>query len=117
MKASLLLAPVFLISMGLPARALRCGTQLVEEGQTQGQVLQLCGRPSSTDSHVEYRPDVYAAPPQPLIPGQPYSYSGPSIIEVRVDQWIYNFGSTQLMQSLIFENGRLVRIDDLGYGR
>jgi hypothetical protein len=41
----------------------------------------------------------------------------PAVREVRVEEWVYNFGPTQLMSSLIFENGRLVRIRTLGYGR
>lgn len=37
--------------------------------------------------------------------------------QVVIDEWVYNFGSTQLMPQLLFENGRLISIRSLGYGR
>lgn len=117
MKYSLLLAFLLLGSSAVPAFAMRCGTSLVVEGQSKFDVLQRCGEPSYTDSHVEYR----QAAPNPMTQapldsnGLPYPY--PAVREVRIEEWVYNFGSTQLMASLLFENGRLIRIGTLGYGR
>jgi hypothetical protein len=35
---------------------------------------------------------------------------------VQVEEWVYNFGPTQFMQLLVFEEGRLVKIQNLDYG-
>lgn len=100
-----------------PAHALRCGTGLVTEGQSKYDVLQRCGDPAYVDSHVEYRPGMSnPLEPRPLDslePNLPYA----TVREVTVEEWVYNFGPTQLMSSLIFENGRLIKIRTLGYGR
>lgn len=34
-----------------------------------------------------------------------------------IDEWAYNFGPDEQMQSFRFENGRLVEIRNIGYGR
>ncbi len=117
MKYSLLLGLMVLAGSAAPAVALRCGTSLVVEGQSKFEVLQLCGQPTYTDGHVEYRPGMSnPLAPRPLDslePNVPYA----TVREVYVEEWVYNFGSTQLMPSLVFENGRLIRIRTLGYGR
>jgi hypothetical protein len=33
-----------------------------------------------------------------------------------VEDWIYDLGSTKLMERLTFSNGRVIRIETLGYG-
>jgi hypothetical protein len=115
-----LLLPVAALALAVstgPAFALRCGTDLVIEGQTKFDVLLRCGAPSFTDGRLEYRPGG----PNPTIPrpieslGQTYPFA--SGRETQVEEWVYNFGPTQLMSVLIFENGRLIEIRTLGYGR
>ena len=106
------LALVFILAPAAPASALYCGTELVQEGQSKYDVLQSCGQPSYSDSHVEYRPVGFGGAPAPVYG----PYPAPELIPVEVDNWIYNFGSTQLMPSLRFENGQLVKIKLLGYG-
>ncbi len=117
MKYSLLLAVSLLAGSTAPALALRCGTSLVLEGQAAFEVLQRCGQPAYTDSYIEYRRVLpRGVTPLPL-DSESFGAGFPAVREVRVEEWVYNFGSTQLMPSLIFENGRLVRIRTLGYGR
>lgn len=117
MRSRLLLAILLLVGTVAPALALRCGSALVVEGQSKFEVLQRCGAPAYTDEHIEYR----AGGTNPTIPrpldslGQTYPF--PVTREVSVEQWIYNFGPTQLMSSLTFENGRLIKIETLSYGR
>jgi hypothetical protein len=35
---------------------------------------------------------------------------------VNIEEWVYNFGPSQFMQLLVFEDGLLVAVRDLGYG-
>ncbi len=37
-------------------------------------------------------------------------------IEVRVETWVYNFGPDRLMQQLDVEDGRVTKMETLGYG-
>lgn len=116
MNARYFLAALLFLSCPEAAFAMRCGTSLVVEGQSKFDVLQRCGQPAYTDSRLEYRwaPGWYGA--RPL--GTPEGYYPPgSVRQVIIDEWVYNFGSTQLMPSLIFEDGRLITIRSLGYGR
>lgn len=105
----------FLVGADL-AHAMYCGVNLVREGQSKFDVLQLCGQPAYTDSRITYRPVSSGFGPGPR--GHQGGYDSlPNIIPVEVDEWVYNFGPTQLMPSLLFEGGQLVRIRLLGYGR
>lgn len=116
MKLGLLASvPFFFVGADL-ANAMYCGVNLVREGQSKFDVLQLCGQPAYTDSRITYRPGSGGHGPGAL--GHQGSYDPPpNIIPVEVDEWVYNFGPTQLMPSLLFEGGQLVSIRLLGYGR
>lgn len=94
-----------------PAWAFYCGHDLVREGDYKLQVLQKCGGPDYHDSRVEYRSVV--------LRGSGYNQPGLDIVRqepVQIDEWTYDFGRRRFMQSLYFENGRLVFIKQLGYG-
>jgi hypothetical protein len=79
------------------AEAMRCGSRIASVGMTAAELLAICGEPS-------YR-DVWA---------QPGAYGGGYL--GNVEEWTYNFGSSQLLRVLRFRQGRLQRIDDDGYG-
>ncbi len=117
MKTRVLLAVTMLAVSALPAKALRCGTDLVVEGQTKFDVLLRCGAPSFVDGFTQY---ALGAPnfvtPRPL-DSYYLTYPFPVSREAPVEEWIYNFGPTQFMSMLIFENGGLISIGTLGYGR
>ncbi|HEY9545211.1 MAG TPA: DUF2845 domain-containing protein, partial [Solimonas sp.] len=86
--------------MPLPSHAaesLRCGSRLASVGMTAAEVLSVCGEPG-------YR-DVWA---------QPGGYGGGYL--GNVEEWTYNFGSSQLLRVMRFRQGRLQRIDTDGYG-
>lgn len=97
----LMLLGCFLISQ--ECLALRCGNRLVSEGDSTTQVLARCGEPQARDNQQreiveriggEYVRRVYG----------------------EIEQWVYDFGSSRLVQVLSFENNRLTRIDSGGYG-
>lgn len=85
------------------ADALRCGTRVVATGDYDFQVRERCGEPYWIASFGEL-----------LVAGA----GGP--IERRheqiFDDWYYNFGPNRLLHRLRFRDGRLMRIDTLGYG-
>lgn len=107
MKRLLTIGALFAASGVCPAHALFCGSALVNEGQRKFEVLQKCGEPAFADSHVVYASPAYG----------PYGYYGAApAIPVIVDEWVYNFGPTQMMPRLVFRNGVLWTIRFHGYG-
>ncbi len=95
-----------------PAQALRCDGRLISDGDPKGRVLSHCGEPTS----IERRVAVRRAPAVRLIEGRLVSGPAVNLEEVTIETWLYNFGPRRLMRELRFENGRLVRIERLGYG-
>ena len=103
------------------AMAFRCGAELVTIGDTRDEVRYICGQPQSVEAWTEELLSPY--PLEPYIPYgyrhdrryvNPYPYQ-PSRI-VRVEEWVYNQGSSRLIRYLRFENGRLKKIETGGYG-
>ncbi len=87
---------LFLIISG-QVHALRCGTKLIQIGDRKHEVIKYCGEPTFIDYF------------QRSAPFYPYYYQ-------IIDVWTYNFGSSKFMQELYFENGRLIKINELDYG-
>lgn len=98
-------ALMLLLALGFAgdAAALRCGGRVVDTGDYDFQVRERCGEPYWYETYSELR--VIGA-------------HGP--LEHRVERvfedWYYNFGSNRLVQRLRFRDGRLVRVEALGYG-
>ncbi len=83
----------------------------MDVGLQKAEVLTRCGQPTSQSTRSERR----LVRQRGGLPGQPIVFERE--VFITVDEWVYNFGPTQFMQLLAFEDGRLVRIQDLGYGR
>lgn len=92
-----LLSAALLLTFSRPVHALRCGTKLIQIGDRKHRVIKYCGKPTFIDFYEK-----------PLAVYPYYSQI--------VDVWTYNFGPNKFMQELFFENGRLVRINELDYG-
>lgn len=93
-----------LLSVSIAAQALSCGSRLVVEGDNQYRVTRACGAPDFVNTYYEtkYRQNHYGFARE---------------IEIKVDEWTYNFGSTRLIYTLKFENGYLTDIStSQGYG-
>jgi hypothetical protein len=93
-----------------PAFAFRCGSKLVVEGDTRGEVLAKCGEPTDIIAlrSVFRRPMIWTN-------GRPY-YIGTDYMEVPVESWVYNLGPNKLMRRLRFEDGVVADIETLGHG-
>ncbi len=87
----------------------RCGNKLVMEGDTRSEVASKCGDPASVDhSSIVVQPTTW-------IHGRPVGV-GDGMVEVPVEEWLYNFGPQKLMRRIRFQDGRVVAIETLGYG-
>lgn len=120
MKATLVIASV-LASVATfvsttPAVAedsMRCGSKLVSRGDGKDKVLALCGEPTSVSLHGMVR----RAPRYDYGYGyNRYEYYGPGWVDLPVEIWTYNFGSSKLLRKLRFVGDELDDIDTDGYG-
>jgi hypothetical protein len=91
------LAVLVLLATG-EAAALRCGNELVSEGDIRPEVLAKCGEPADRTVYYEKR------------------RVGSVTKIVPVEVWTYNFGRQTFIHFLTFENGQLTGIETGGYG-
>ena len=101
--AALLLAGVCLAVAAGSARAIEvetciCRSGIVSRGNLMAEVLKKCGPPTFAVQREEKKIEK----------------RGFSI--VTVDEWTYNFGPQEFMYDILFENGRVARIESLDYG-
>jgi Protein of unknown function (DUF2845) len=91
-----------------PADAMRCGSQLISEGDSIDKVLALCGEPAERK--------------RTWITRQPrFEYGGrevpfPGTEDVPVDVWTYDFGSSRLMRRIRMVAGKVESIETLEHG-
>jgi hypothetical protein len=90
---------------------MRCGSRLVSTGDGKDKVRTLCGEPTDVAFVGTMGRRAY-----PSFGSYDYSYFGPAWIEVPVEVWTYNFGSTKLLRKLRFVGDELVEIRTDGHG-
>lgn len=98
-----LVVPLVAASPGVAATSWQCGPRLVGTGQAPLDVYELCGEPTdrfATTELVTIRVGrgVYVTRAVP------------------VERWTYDRGNRRLVRYLTFRDGRLVDIDEGGYG-
>jgi len=101
--------------LGGVARAdetMRCPTgRIVRIGDRLLELAQICGEPDRTDRRSLWREIGSRI-------GRADRQDHESVVvEVRIEEWLYDLGRDRLVRRLVFENGRLTRIDTLGRGR
>ena len=110
---TLLAVGALFVALGPAAQAedsMRCGARLVRAGDRKDTVRTLCGEPTSVSlAGVQTAPRYFYGP-------YDYSYFGPGWIEVPVEVWTYNFGSSKLLRKLRFVGDNLDYIWTDGYG-
>ncbi len=106
-----ILSLAFFLSLCCPrgANALSCRHGYVSAGATMQEVLSKCGEPADSESWEDAR--VASAP----VYNSRYGFYA-LMVYVPMDTWIYNFGPNKFIQVLIFERGKLVKIQRGGYG-
>lgn len=90
------------------AYALKCGRELIQVGDYRDEVLELCGKPDSVETHFE------VVSRKLRFPFRTQDYQ--EIVEIEVEEWVYNLGRRRFRQYLRFENGVLKEIKSLGRG-
>lgn len=84
------------------ALALRCGSQIVSPGDPRSEVREKCGEPA----WIEERTEEQALETR----------KGALRRFIHTEEWIYNFGPSEFIRVLLFNNGKLVNIETRGYG-
>lgn len=99
---------ISLLLASFSVNALRCGNQIIDVGDPEIKVLQYCGKPTSV---IHTTKEVFNS--VKLAPGVKQG----SAATIQVDIVTYNFGSTDFIYKLIFEDGVLTDIQtNQGYG-
>ena len=94
----------FLLTTSGYAYATRCEGGIVSVGDTKYEVLSKCGEPSFTDERQVERIEKTGA--NELIRWT-----------VHIEEWTYDFGPRRFIRRIIFEDGRVVRVENGDYGR
>jgi Protein of unknown function (DUF2845) len=105
-----------------PLYALRCGRSLVQAGDYKDYITDICGEPTYVASHYERRGNINRADfgrndfnNRQQFPDNSVNIGNSNYaeIEILVEEWYYDFGSSRLNKLLRFENGRLKEIRDV----
>lgn len=101
-------ATLALFSAIAPAAAdgMRCGNRLVTDGDSMYLVQSRCGAPDDANNWVEYRTERIKVG----------SVWVERVVEVKYERWTYDFGTDRLIRFLVFEKGRLLKVDTGPYG-
>jgi len=104
--------------------SLRCDGRLVSIKDTQIEVEDICG-PATFIRSTQIKKSVKRYQ-KPRRDGQlqksetdsktNYFFESERSYWVDLDEWTYNFGSSRFVQTLVFENGKLISIADGSYG-
>ena len=100
---------VLMLPLSARAASLRCGPELVNEGDSRLELVQKCGEPSATEQRVSTQTRTVFDP----VTYYPY----PVVTQVLTEEWTYNFGPNRFMQVVVLENGVLVDVRAGPYGR
>jgi len=83
-----------------------CGRGLVSPGDYMAELLPKCGEPAMKTQREERRLDrVREGVREKSVAST-----------VTIDEWTFNFGPQQFLHLVVIENGRVKRIESLGYG-
>jgi hypothetical protein len=100
------------------ADSLACDGRIVSSGDTRYEVKAVCGEPDDASQRVEYRTvSGRVAGPCLRVNGEiRCSQTRERVVEVVIDEWLYDFGKNRFIEHLTFEQGRLVSIRTGSYG-
>ena len=103
---------ILIILMNSPTYALRCSGSIVSIGDTKSRVFEKCGEPDHIESWEEERikKDYYHSYDHYRFHE---GYREPFLVKeyVKIEEWTYNLGPTSFIRYLLFENGRLKKIN------
>lgn len=97
---------------------MRCGTKLVSSGDSLLQVQDRCGAPDASAQRTELR-IVRSWISVPCFKESNVIRCGQWVeqaVTIVIDDWTYDFGPSNLIRFLTFEQGKLQRVATGGYG-
>ena len=105
-------------SHGARADSLACNGRIVSTGDSRYDVKSICGEPDDASQRVEYRTvrGRVNGPCQRVGGKITCSDTREQVVEVVIDEWIYDFGRNRFIEYLTFEQGKLVSIRTGSYG-
>ena len=103
-----LLLAALLLAAAASADTMRCGSQLISEGDSIDKVLTLCGAP------VQRSRTWITRQPRFEFGGRDVPFPGSE--DVPVDLWTYDFGSSRLMRRVRMVAGKVESIETLEHG-
>jgi hypothetical protein len=107
------------LSRDARADSLSCDGRIVSTGDSRYEVKSVCGEPDDASQRVEYRTvRGRVSGPCRRIDGKiTCSDTREQVVEVVIDEWIYDFGRNRFIEYLTFEQGKLVSIRTGSYGK
>jgi hypothetical protein len=116
---ALLLVAGLSVSSSARADSLACDGRIVSTGDSRYDVKSVCGEPDDVSLRVEYRTT------RGKVSG-PCARDGSGrlrcagtreeVVEVTIDEWIYDFGRNRFIEYLTFEQGHLLSVREGSYG-
>ncbi len=100
---ALVLAPMY-----SGAASIQCGNAAIFVGSRSEELINLCGKPSQIIRGRDLKWNAEGPPVRGTLTG------GPDKIDSEF--WIYEFGPSQLMQSVVIRNGLVTNLESLGFG-
>ncbi len=103
LPTAVLMVAVALLALGSPAHAYRCGSKVVNIGDSAYQVRKRCGEPEDI---VRRYVTVY----------RKINAAEKVAVDIEVEEWIYDRGRNRLVTILRFADGVLIEEWTDGYG-
>ncbi len=115
---ALLGAACLAISPSARADSLSCNSRIVSTGDSRYEVRAVCGEPDDVTQRVEYRTLRGRVVGPCLRDGRRIRCSRTEevVVEVVIDEWLYDFGRNRFIQHLTFEQGLLATVKSGSYG-
>ena len=108
------------LSLSSEARAdsLACNGRIASSGDSRYEVKAICGEPDDASQRVEYR-SVRGRVSGPCTRQNGRLRCGQTreeVVEVVIDEWVYDFGKNRFIEYVTFEQGKLVSVRTGSYG-
>jgi hypothetical protein len=100
------------------ADSLACNGRIASSGDSRYEVKAICGEPDDASQRVEYR-SVRGRVSGPCTRENGKLRCGQTreeVVEVVIDEWVYDFGKNRFIEYLTFEQGKLVSVRTGSYG-
>jgi hypothetical protein len=116
--AALIFAAGLGVSGSARADSLACNGRIVSSGDSRYEVKSVCGEPDDASQRVEYR-SARGRVDGPCVREGGRLRCGQTrevVVEVVIDEWVYDFGKNRFVEYLTFEQGKLVSVRTGSYG-